>query len=178
MDTSTASADVVDSVPPCDETRLAAVLRGTARGLEIVVDAAAANDAICDAVVKRLDEAPGFFRGSDVRIRVEDGPLAAGCLSRLDEIAVAFELRIVEVPAQKRAKTATGDADAVPTPNLAAGSAPSPAFEDEAPTNAGAKLVSLPPVLPEIVEAAPLTDADLDALLDDAPATPEVATGS
>ncbi|HSD85974.1 MAG TPA: septum site-determining protein MinC, partial [Kofleriaceae bacterium] len=163
-------------MPPCDETRLAAVLRGTARGLEIVVDAGAANDAICDAVVTRLDEAPGFFRGSDVRIRVEDGPLAPGCLARLDEIAVAFELRIVEVTAQKRAKTVTGDADAVPQPNLAAGSAPSPAFEDEAPTNAGAKLVSLPPAVPEILEAAPLTDADLDALLEDGPdAAPETA---
>ena len=49
--------------------------------------------------MKRLDEAPGFFRGSDVRIRVEDGPLAPGCLARLDEIAVMFELRIVEVAA-------------------------------------------------------------------------------
>ena len=42
---------------------------------------------------------PGFFRGSDVRVRVDDGPLASGCLARLDDLATRFELRIVEVAA-------------------------------------------------------------------------------
>jgi septum site-determining protein MinC len=73
-----------------------------------------------------------------------------------------FELRIVEVTAQKRARSQTeetqmGD-DGVPQPNLAAGSAPSPAFEEEAPTNANAKIIALPPPLPEIREPATLVD--------------------
>ena len=165
MDTSNALLEVVDEVsaPVLEELRHAAVLRGTARGLEIVVDGGASTLEITAAVMKRLDEAPGFFRGSDVRIRVEDGPLAAGCLARLDEIAVIFELRIVEVTAAKRGNE--GDADAVPEQSLAAGSAPSPAFEDEAPTNANAKLVALPPPLPEFREPVTLTEADLTELV-------------
>src|SRR6184192_3639713 len=91
----------------------AAILRGTARGLEINVDATASIPAISAAIITRLDEAPGFFRGSDVRIRVEDGPLPVGCLAKLDELALAYDLRIVEVTAHKRAKTGT-DIDAVP----------------------------------------------------------------
>jgi septum formation inhibitor MinC len=55
-----------------------ALLRGTARGLEIVLDGRATVDAIAGALNERLAEAPGFFRGSDVRVRVEDGPLPTG----------------------------------------------------------------------------------------------------
>jgi septum formation inhibitor MinC len=82
-----------------DDSRPAAVLRGNARGLEIVVDGRATIETIATAVTARLGEAPAFFRGSDVRIRVEDGPLPTGCLSRLDDVAARFELRIVAVVA-------------------------------------------------------------------------------
>jgi septum formation inhibitor MinC len=146
----------------------AAILRGTARGLEIIVDGQSTTTAIVAAVMKRLDEAPGFFRGSDVRIRVDGGPLAPGCLARLDEIAVMFELRIVEVTAAEQKKAPVSDADAVPVLNLATGSAPSPAFEDEAPTNANAsRIIALsPPDLAEPVEIglAPTDLVDMDAL--------------
>lgn len=156
MDPSIAVQDVIEPMP--EDTGPAALLRGTARGLEIVVDATAPTTAIIAAVTNRLEEAPGFFRGSDVRVRVETGPLAPGCLARLDDLALQYELRIVEVTAQTRNKT---DVDAVPIPEqLAAGSAPNE-FEEESPTNASAKLISLPPSSPEILEAAPLTDADL-----------------
>ena len=73
----------------------AAILRGSARGLEIVVDAPAGLDPIVAAINTRLAEAPAFFKGSDVRIRVEDGPLPAGSLAKLEEIAQRFELTIV-----------------------------------------------------------------------------------
>ena len=170
MDSSNAVLNAMDLIP--EESSPAAILRGTARGLEVVVDGSASTTDIVGAIMKRLDEAPAFFRGSDVRIRVEDGPLAAGCLSRLDEIAVMFDLRIVEVTAQKRSKAVTqDDIDAVPTPNLAAGSAPS-AFEEEAPTNAGAKILALPPQLPEIREPATLIeDVTLTDLVNDLVAT-------
>jgi septum site-determining protein MinC len=172
------SAATAHSAEPLliDDGHKAAILRGTARGLEILVDGQSTTTSIVAAVMKRLDEAPTFFRGSDVRIRVEDGPLAAGCLARLDEIAVMFELRIVEVSAMKkeRSTTALADADAVPQPNLAAGSAPSPAFEDEVPTNANAnKIIAIAlqpgdlaqPALPaeltmsDLVELTPAEDA-------------------
>jgi septum formation inhibitor MinC len=149
-----------------------AILRGTARGLEVVIDGTASMAAITSDVMKRLDEAPGFFRGSDVRIRVDDGPLPAGCLARLDEIMVMFELRIVEVSAAKRGSQAI---DAVPEASLAAGSAPSPAqttlaFDDEAPTNANGKLVAPPPALPEMHEPATLMEdlSELVSLSDEA----------
>lgn len=157
MDTSNALIEET-ALPSAVETRPAALLRGTARGLEIVVDASASTADIVAAVTKRLDEAPGFFRGSNVRIRVEDGPLPSGALARLDEIAGKYELRIVEVGAMPK-KLAERDADAAPQPSLASGSGPAPAFEDEEPT--GAKLVVLPPVLPEVVEAAPTLDVSV-----------------
>ncbi len=115
LDESRGATPVVEAIPP-------AILRGGARGLEIVIHGRATTDAIATAVTDRLSEAPTFFRGSDVRIRVDDGPLAPGCLARLDAIAGQFELRIIEVGASPK----RGD-DAVPVPNLAAGSAPAPA---------------------------------------------------
>lgn len=159
MDTSNALSE--QSAPVPVETRPAALLRGTARGLEIVVDGGASTADIVAAVTKRLDEAPGFFRGSDVRIRVEDGPLPSGALARLDELAGKYELRIVEVGALQKK---TPERDAAPEPaNLATGSGPAPAFEDEEPT--GSKLVVLPPVLPDVTELAAPLDVSAEEIL-------------
>jgi septum formation inhibitor MinC len=164
---------VAVTTPPPEDTRPAAVLKGTARGLEAVVNGRATPDAIVFALVRRLDEAPGFFRGSDVRVRVEDGPLPAGCLGRLDEIATRFGLRIIEVVA---ARAPVSDGDAVPLPNLAAGSAPSPAtsFEDApthsaAPAFSGAKLEAVLPVEHVVTltaEPAQIEDSTLIALVE------------
>jgi septum site-determining protein MinC len=117
-----------------------ALLRGTARGLEMHVNGKAPLDAILDALTRRLEEAPGFFRGSNVRIGVENGPLPRGYLARLDDLAARFELVIVEIGAAK-AK------DPVPRPNLAAGSGPTAdgTFGDEEPTGT---------IKPELVLAA------------------------
>jgi septum formation inhibitor MinC len=82
-----------------DVPKPAAVLRGNARGLEIVVDGGAEVDAIIGAISNRLAEAPAFFRGSDVRIRVDNVPLPAPALARLEQVAHGFDLRIVEVAA-------------------------------------------------------------------------------
>jgi septum site-determining protein MinC len=168
MDATNTSSEVM----PATDVALAgaavppAILRGTARGLEVVIDGTASVEAITSAVMKRLDEAPAFFRGSDVRIRVEDGPLPAGCLARLDEIAMMFELRIVEVTAAKRAPTVNPD-EAVPEANLATGSAPS-SFGEEEPTNANAKLLAVSSAMPELLEGAPLV-ADLRVSLPEEP---------
>ncbi|MEJ7601315.1 MAG: septum site-determining protein MinC [Kofleriaceae bacterium] len=129
-------------------SRPAAVLRGTAKGLEIVLDGRAGLDAIAAALNERLAEAPGFFRGSNVRVRVEDGPLAPGVLARLDEIATRFELRVVELGAARH------EPEAVPSGELAAGSAPSPT---SSPT---------PVPTPSAVEPAPVA-AHVDAIPDD-----------
>ncbi len=164
-----------------EDLRPPAVLRGTARGLEIHVVGSAGVDAIVDTVTRRLEEAPGFFRGSDVRIKVEDGPLPGGCLGKLDELATRFELRIVEVGAPRRERAvALADADAVPQPNLAAGSAPAPASPvalddsievfEERPTGLSANpLLTLPPPLPDatlVSEPLMLADAELTELVE------------
>ncbi len=110
---------VIGEEAPAEASRPAAVLKGGPRGLEFLVDGRAKIEAIAAALCTRLAEAPGFFRGNSVRIRVEDGPLPPGCLARIDDIATRFELRIIEVSAAKAAK-AEGDSAAQPA--LASGS--------------------------------------------------------
>lgn len=108
-------------VLPLEPTRPAAILRGGARGLEIVVDALATPDAIAAAVTARIAEAPAFFRGSDARVRIDNGPLPRGALALLDDIAARFGLRILEVAPTP---PAVKEAPAIPEPQLAAGSIP------------------------------------------------------
>ena len=175
MDSSIAMLELVRDVSPPspdENARPAAILRGTARGLEVVLWGAASVEAIARAIQQHLDKAPGFFRGSDVRFRVEEGPLAPGCLTRLDELARAFELRIVEIAA---ARPAAADADAVPRPSFAAGSAPAnpiatpsiaiAAFEDEGPTNTAALALPSQPAEP-VLPAAPVTLAEPPAVVE------------
>src|SRR6187431_2824534 len=107
MSSGTAAATEIDDrrgkppqIAPHGDGRPAAILKGGPRGLEIIIDRGAAVDAIAAALTRRLEEAPGFFRGSDVRVRI-DGALPAGCLGRLEEIATQFELAIVEVGPRK-----------------------------------------------------------------------------
>lgn len=154
--------------------RPAAILRGGTRGLEIVVDGTARIADVADSVLGRLAEAPDFFRGCDVRIRVDDGPLAPGCLAQLDDIAGQFGLRIVEVGARTHSKVEcaseaggnpAGSAgkggspwiEAVPQPSLAAGSAPAPTIPDviEADSASELSVVDLAPAL-DVVAALEL----------------------
>jgi septum formation inhibitor MinC len=155
-----AAAIELDSVAAV-EAKPAAVLRGTARGLEVVIDATADSDAIGAAMVMWLDKAPGFFKGSDLRVRVEDGPLAMGCLGRLDSIAQRFELRIVEVSALKVALPL----GIVEEPQFAAGSAGAEmeaaaavAEFDDVPTNSG--VVPVGPITVEQLVAPHLVTED------------------
>jgi septum site-determining protein MinC len=130
----------------------AAILRGTARGLEAIVDASAPLDSITGAIEKRIEEAPTFFKGSDIRIRVECGPLALGSLARLEELALKYDLRIVEISAAKKREL-----DAIPRPSLASGSAPSATdFDAEGPT--GAAAASKPADMPFTGKVAPSAD--------------------
>jgi septum site-determining protein MinC len=106
--------------PEPSAPRPAAVLKGGPRGLEFLVDGHASNDAIATALCTRLAEAPTFFRGNSVRVRVEDGPLPPGCLARLDDIATRFELHIIEVAAVR--SPAKSDSEAGEPLTLASGS--------------------------------------------------------
>ncbi|HEY4182570.1 MAG TPA: septum site-determining protein MinC [Kofleriaceae bacterium] len=167
----------VESLEP-QLTKPAALLRGTQKGLEVVVDATAPVEAIGSDIVKWLDKAPGFFKGSDVRLRIDNGPLKPGALSTIEGIAQSFDLRIVEMtalvtpPARAAAAsmaplpTLASEANAVPNLNLATGSAPA-VFEDEI-TSSSIDLATLPlpPAMPAFAaEPAQLHDGDLQDLV-------------
>lgn len=152
MSSGIATAEIDEARAPQVEPRPAAILKGGPRGLEILVDREATVEAIGAALTRRLEEAPGFFRGNDVRVRTE-GALPAGCLGRLEEIAARFELAIVEVgPRKPRLVEASAP---VLEPAFAAGSAPTPALPalDDFDFAAAAELdLELPEI--SIVEAS------------------------
>ena len=168
--------EAVRPLPVADKP--AALLRGSAKGLEIVLDGQASLEAIAATLTARLAEAPAFFRGSDVRIRVDDGPLAAGSLTRLDAIAGQFELRIVEIGAlAKRAD------DAVPRPNLASGSGVSSLGLSTADSpQASLPLVEPPtasssgpaPIAPEAPVTEPQSPDQLELALQELELEPEI----
>jgi septum formation inhibitor MinC len=147
-----AAAPVANGAHELEPSGPAALLRGTTRGLEMAVDGRATIDAIVAALAKSLDEAPSFFRGCDVRVRVDDGPLAPGCLGRLDVLASGFGLRIIEVTAKPYAER-----DAVPKPNLAAGSAPAPASTRDFVEQAATQTASGEPTELVAVASEPVT---------------------
>ena len=116
----------------------AALMRGTARGLEWNVDGRAEAPAVVAALEAKLSEAPAFFRGSNVRIVVDDGPLSGACLVQLAELATRFELKIVEVGAPKPALPPAMIVETGPVPiDLAEGSAPTELDEADVVTDDG-----------------------------------------
>ena len=129
----------------------AALLRGTARGLEWNVDASAHSAAVITALEPKLAEAPTFFRGSNVRIVVDRGALSNECLVALVGLATKYDLRILEVGAQRPPLPVAQliESGPVPTLGLAEGSAPT---QTDGPTSEPE---------PER-ELSMLADADLD----------------
>jgi septum site-determining protein MinC len=153
------------------DARPAAVLKGSARGLDLLIDGKASFDEVETAITAKLAEAPAFFRGSDVRIRVDAGPLPAGSLARLDALTTKYELRIVELGANGKRKRALSDAVPLVPVQLAAGSAPAAAAAPQAvvqPEVAAAEAAALVDALtPPVLETAARTSAaDMAPLLD------------
>jgi septum site-determining protein MinC len=161
------------------EARPAAILKGGPRGLEILVDRGAATDAIASDLTRRLEEAPGFFRGSDVRVRI-DGALPAGCLARLEEIATRFELSIVEVGPSKPRPGSSEVSAPVPRPAFAAGSAPALVPEPETALvpepDAAVIAIGRAKTEPQLAIELELADAEalVPAVAQPAPAAPEI----
>ncbi len=152
------AVEAAEGGAPEQAPRPAAVLKGGTRGLEFLIDGRAKVDAIAAALCTRLAEAPAFFRGSSVRIRVEDGPLPSGCLGRLDDIATRFELRIIEVGAAKAAKE---ESEAVAQPALASGSTAVSTSNPEESAAARATAAAVAPVVAPapVVVPAPVAAA-------------------
>jgi septum site-determining protein MinC len=163
---STNAAPVIDT----EVAGPAALLRGTARGLEWNVDASANTGAVITALEPKLAEAPTFFKGSNVRVVVDRGALSNECLVALAGLATKYDLRILEVGAQRPALPVAHiiESGPVPTLGLAEGSAPTQtdayarvdAFGgDDEPTHSGAPVT----VTAELQrEPAMLADADLE----------------
>jgi septum formation inhibitor MinC len=111
-------------------------LRGTTRGLEILITGAPSTASLGERLAELLAEAPSFFAGSDARV-VFENPLPPGALGCLEEVATRFELRIVEINPLviKRRRTDVPRAlrpDDVPMADLAEGTGPIP--EDALPS--------------------------------------------
>ena len=123
-------------------------LRGTTRGLEILVSGTPSTAALGARLTELLAEAPAFFAGSSARVAI-DGALPCGALACLEEVATRFQVRIVEIgPVAVRRRRPHVPAvlrpDDVPQVNLAEGTGP---ITDEAaelrgrePASAGAAL--------------------------------------
>jgi septum formation inhibitor MinC len=71
-------------------------LRGTTRGLEILITGTPSTASLGERLAELLAEAPSFFAGSDARVVFEHA-LPPGALSCLEEVATRFELRLVEI---------------------------------------------------------------------------------
>jgi septum site-determining protein MinC len=164
-------------------------LRGTTRGLEILVSGTPSTAALGARLTELFAEAPAFFAGSSARVAI-DGALPSGALACLEEVATRFQVQIVEIgPVAVRRRRSHVPAvlrpDDVPQANLAEGTGP---IADEAaeprvqePGSAGAVLPVLPgdaapgdatPVGCSTSELAPSQLASADA----APADVELAS--
>jgi septum site-determining protein MinC len=89
-----------------DRQREHVSLRGTTRGLEILITGDPSTASLGERLAELLAEAPSFFAGSDARV-VFENLLPPGALACLEEVATRFELRLVEISplAIKRRRT-------------------------------------------------------------------------
>jgi septum site-determining protein MinC len=93
------------------------VLRGTGRGLEIIIDPDAAVEHIRAELSGRLETCPAFFAGNKVTVRCER-PLQPGGLAMLDELAARFELHIAEVGPEPVRAAPAPPVEAVEAPDV------------------------------------------------------------
>jgi septum formation inhibitor MinC len=103
-------------------------LRGTTRGLEILISGSPSTAALGARLTELLAEAPGFFAGSSARVAI-DGALQSGALACLEGVATRFEVQIVEigpVAARRRRPDVPGvlRPDDIPLVQLAEGTGP------------------------------------------------------
>jgi septum site-determining protein MinC len=71
-------------------------LKGTTRGLEIMISGSPSLGVLRERLTELLAEAPRFFAGCAARVAFA-APLPSGALACLEEVATRFELTIVEI---------------------------------------------------------------------------------
>lgn len=134
-------------------------LRGTTRGLEILISGTPSTAALGARLTELLAEAPAFFAGSSARVAI-DGALPDGALACLEQVARRFEVQIVEigpvaVRRRRRHVPAVLRPDDVPQANLAEGTGP---IADEAAELRGREASPTAAALPAL--SAALADGD------------------
>jgi septum formation inhibitor MinC len=120
-------------------------LKGTTRGLEILISGTPSPAALGARLSELLAEAPGFFAGSQARVAI-DGALPVGALACLEDVAARFALQLVEIgpAAGRRLRDVAPVAPAVapvlpaipplpPTPPTPAARTVMPLASDDAP---------------------------------------------
>jgi septum formation inhibitor MinC len=102
-----ASGDASSGIADRERSKHCVSLKGTTRGLEILISGTPPTSALGAQLTELLAEAPSFFAGCEARVAI-DGALPAGALACLEEVATRFELRIVEIspvaPKRRRAE--------------------------------------------------------------------------
>jgi len=155
-------------------------LRGTTRGLEIMISGTPSAAALSARLTELFAEAPSFFAGSTARVAFE-GVLPSGALACLEAVATQFEVQIVEIgPVVARRRRCTVPAvlrpDDVPQVHLAQGTGP---IADQAVEPAGGEPepASVAPLVLS-AEAALIEIAPADAMPSDAPAIEGIPEGA
>jgi septum site-determining protein MinC len=160
-------------------------LRGTTRGIEILISGAPSTASLGERLAELLAEAPSFFAGSDARV-VFENPLPPGALACLEEVATRFELRLIEISPlaiKRRRPEPPRDLhpEEVALADLAEGTG---RFTDEmlaqmAPTDAAAPTSGAPTPMAAASPSAPIPEASATSGRAPMaiPATPSVATG-
>jgi septum site-determining protein MinC len=83
-------------------TPLPVVLRGTGRGLEILVDESSPLDQVLAELEARLAASPGFFNGASATLILGNRLLPPGGLAHLKAVVEGFGIRIGELRAERQ----------------------------------------------------------------------------
>jgi len=157
-------------------------LRGTTRGLEILISGTPSTAALAARLTELLAEAPSFFAGCTARVAIE-GALPSGALACLEAVATRFEVQIVEIgPVVTRRRRCTIPAvlrpEDVPQVQLAEGTGP--IADEAAPLRGGepehahgappAALAEAAPIEVAPVAAVPSHASSIEAAPESAPA--------
>jgi septum site-determining protein MinC len=124
------------------------LLRGTGRGLEIVIDPRAPLYEVMMELEARLAQSPGFFCGSEVVVCLGERPLPPGGLAHLKAISDRYELKIVELRTTRSDIQQAASNLSIPTVEIQ--TTPEPP-----PTAAVAEAAAKPPVASAAASAAP-----------------------
>jgi septum formation inhibitor MinC len=157
-------------------------LKGTTRGLEILISGSPSLTVLSARLTELLAEAPRFFAGCDARVAFA-APLPTGALACLEDIATRFQLTIIEIgPLATRRSPVNGASSSRVEPRCGARADGTVVVVDDAVprvTDPGATSSAIPARLAHLSERGPGTPGGLGALDQDmAPAVPRAETAS